>query len=476
MTKCILCGKEFNPKTKTAKICYDDHYKTCPVCGKSFLISRNNYKQKTCSTACSRILRKKHAEETSLKKYGVKNAGYTKESIEKIKATNLKKYGTEAYFSSDIAKERNKKIWQEKYGVDNPQKSKKIQEKTKETNLKRYGDTNPLGKNSWKREEIDEQNIEKYGVVNLGGTEESKKKITKTIHSKYGVNWPCQLPQCRKSSNSISEQNKMFHDLLKENGIESEYEFNVESFSYDLKIKSNNVLIEIDPTDTHNVKNNFFRKIDKNYHLRKSLCAAKHGFEVVHVWDWDNQNAVISYLSSISSPSSSDIKENFETKRVPNSAANKFYKKHAITPSTNFTSSNLINIGVFSNDSIMACITLVASNNAEYEVIQCASLIRNNELTNSLLFELKHSSNVNTIWWSVDYSKYMSFDLKKFGFYEHSFVLPQKHWSYKTEEINDNLLFKQETMESSNVLDAKLVKNKWLPVYDCGKAVFVWRA
>lgn len=171
--------------------------KTCPICGKSYFVSRYGYQKKTCSTACSRILRKQHAEETSLKKYGVKNAGWTKESIEKVKATNLKKYGSEAYFSSDIAKERNKKIWQEKYGVDNPQKSKKIQEKTKETNLERYGDTNPLGKKSWKREEIDEQNLEKYGVANLGGTEESKAKIKQTHFEHYGT-WYSKSSEGRK--------------------------------------------------------------------------------------------------------------------------------------------------------------------------------------------------------------------------------------------------------------------------------------
>ncbi len=42
----------------------------------------------------------------------------------KAKATNLKKYGVENPFSSDIIKERIKETNLKKYGVDNPFKSK----------------------------------------------------------------------------------------------------------------------------------------------------------------------------------------------------------------------------------------------------------------------------------------------------------------------------------------------------------------
>lgn len=188
--------------------------KTCPVCGKSYFVPKSGYQKKTCSTECSKTLRKQHAEETSLKKYGVKNAGGTKESLEKSKATNLKKYGAESYFASETAKEHNKRVWQEKYGVDNPQKSDKVKEKTKETNLEKYGDTNPLGKKSWKRKEIDEDNLKRYGVTNLGGTEASKKKMKETQIERYGT-W---------YSSSKEGRSKIEQTNMKRYGVKTPFE------------------------------------------------------------------------------------------------------------------------------------------------------------------------------------------------------------------------------------------------------------
>ena len=121
---CILCGKEFEPKPHQGKrrFCYDKHFGKCEWCGKRFEITDLNHPQKTCSAECRGKLRTQNAQQTSLAKYGVKNAGYTAESQSKIKTTCLAKYGTEHYFASDIGKQRVKESMIQKYGVDNPWK------------------------------------------------------------------------------------------------------------------------------------------------------------------------------------------------------------------------------------------------------------------------------------------------------------------------------------------------------------------
>jgi hypothetical protein len=58
---------------------------------------------------------------------------------EKVKATNVEKFGVENPFQSNEIKEKMKETWIEKYGVDNPAKSDDIQNKIKETNLEKYG-------------------------------------------------------------------------------------------------------------------------------------------------------------------------------------------------------------------------------------------------------------------------------------------------------------------------------------------------
>lgn len=131
---CVLCGKQFEAKTKTAKICYDKHFRNCVVCGKQFELKRSYLKQQTCSAKCSKVLRKQHAEQTSLEKYGVKNAGWTKKSQAKIKATNREKYGSDTFFSSDIGKAKIKESNLEKYGVENAQQREEVKAKTRKTN------------------------------------------------------------------------------------------------------------------------------------------------------------------------------------------------------------------------------------------------------------------------------------------------------------------------------------------------------
>lgn len=283
MAICILCGKEFIPKTKTAKICYEDHYKTCPVCGKSFLLNRNNYKQQTCSLECSRILRKKHAEETSLTKYGVKNAGWTKESQEKARETNQKRYGSDTYFSSDIAKVKNKKIWQEKYGVDNPQKSKDIQDKTKQTNLERYGATNPFGKNSWKRKEIDEHNLEVYGVKNLGGTEESKKKIKQTQFERYGT-WYSSTDECRhKIQRTCQERYGVDSPFQSEQIKEKIQRTNLIRYGTEVPMKSEEVKAKVKATNNSKFGSDWFMGTSEFYEKSRISLKKHYGLDVTNV-------------------------------------------------------------------------------------------------------------------------------------------------------------------------------------------------
>lgn len=120
-------------------------------------------------------------------------------------------------------------------------------------------------------------------------------KCKETCQEKYGVDYPCQTEQALQKGNVISEINKKFAILLEENNLSYEMEFVLESFSYDFKI--GNILIEINPTYTHNAIGNYFGKAkEKGYHYSKSKVAIKHGYICICVWDWDNWNAIINLI------------------------------------------------------------------------------------------------------------------------------------------------------------------------------------
>lgn len=177
--KCKVCNNEIDVKGEqsfyrlhlikkhniTSKEYYDKYYKKkneeiCS-CGKpnGFISFKRGY-TKHCSYKCAgediktiqkikstkKILHnnenynnRKNAEETCLKKYGVKNVSASsiikKEKIE----TCLKNHGVENYTKTDEYKEKTKKTCLEKYNVDNPSKVEKFKEKRAQTIFKKYG-------------------------------------------------------------------------------------------------------------------------------------------------------------------------------------------------------------------------------------------------------------------------------------------------------------------------------------------------
>ena len=116
-----------------AKAYYDRHVKladegTCKVCGQptKFRSLGEGYKD-TCSHKCGSILLKRDPEKMAAKKakteatclarYGVTNAGGTKESLEKVQKTNLEKRGVAWNMQSREVVEKSKTTCLEKYGA-----------------------------------------------------------------------------------------------------------------------------------------------------------------------------------------------------------------------------------------------------------------------------------------------------------------------------------------------------------------------
>ena len=183
---CIICGKEFTPKPKNARICLREHHRKCIICGKDFIVERNCPTKQTCSRKCSNMLAKQHREQTCLEKYGATNIMRTEGILDKIRESNMKKYGVEWTASLESSKEKAKQTLLEHYGVDNPMKSKEIQTKAQQTCLERYGDTSSLGSKSSIRPQIIQHNIEKYNTPDPGNRPEAIEKRKRTEDERYG--------------------------------------------------------------------------------------------------------------------------------------------------------------------------------------------------------------------------------------------------------------------------------------------------
>ena len=113
-----------------------------------------------------------HVRESLYKKYGAYDVMHIPHILQKIKDTNLKKFGVE--FPLQQLKKENSEIYQKisqtcinKFGVDSLLKNKEVIEKIKQTNIQRYGVDNPLkNKEIWKKSQDNRQISSKSKLEN----------------------------------------------------------------------------------------------------------------------------------------------------------------------------------------------------------------------------------------------------------------------------------------------------------------------
>lgn len=125
----------------------------------------------------------------------------------------------------------------------------------------------------------------------------------KNILEKYGDDFYAKLFKLAQQSRDKYESvtNKSFANLLDENNIKYEREYVIENYIYDFKLKDYPILIEINPTYTHNVYgshyNNFqFDSKFLTYHLDKTDIASKHDLFCIHVWQWDDWKSIVELI------------------------------------------------------------------------------------------------------------------------------------------------------------------------------------
>lgn len=320
----------------------------CPICGNrlKFVSLRYGYQQ-YCSSKCSNSAPEKIqlTKEVNLEKFGVEVPAQSKEVQDKMKKTCLEKYGTEnAMSNKDISKkahdtyierhggigngseevrEKMKQTMLERYGVDNAVHSKELKAKMIQTTLEKYGAETPFG-NKDIQEKAAKTRIERYGTNIPLQNEEIKRRLIESNMEKYGVPWYCLSKEFCSSFKNDSKPNKEFAKMLDEANILYEKEFVIENKRYDFKV--NNYLIEINPFSTHNSTWGIIGKdpMSKDYHLKKSKLAKDNGFQCIHVWDWDDKDKVIRFLSNKSKiyGRECDIKE------IDNKEAIKFLEKY----------------------------------------------------------------------------------------------------------------------------------------------------
>ena len=469
------------------------------VVSKAFGDKISNKLQKVFSERRDEIREKKKA--TNLEKYGVEWAAQTSEVKEKSKQTCLEKYGVENGNQAKEVREKTKQYFIDKYGVENYSQTTECKEKVaitwknkseedidkiltkrKNTNLEKYGAEYPQTTTEIK-EKIRRTNLERYGKPSGFNYE----KIKQTNLEKYGVAYTCLLPQCQNKGGMISKINLRFKAKLDELGIKNELEFRLENKSYD--IKCDNVLIEINPTFTHNSskvewKGKFkIEPKEEGYHQEKTIVANKNGYRCIHIWDWDDEDKLLEMLKE----KKTLYARNLIIGKVSKKDTTSFLEKYHLQNSCN---GQEICLGLYKNSELIEIMTFGKpryNKHYEWELLRLCTKSEYKAVggAEKLFKYFIKQYNPKSIISYCDNSKFSGNVYLKLGMKLKTFGQPSKHWFniFTFRHITDNLLrqrgysqlHKDTIHQKGESNELLMLENGYLEMYDCGQSTYTWK-
>lgn len=482
--------------------------------------AQTNLERYGCVDAGNRPEARAKREQTNLQRYGVKNAGGSLQASQKRAQTNMERYGTENAMQNSDIQERAKQSLLNKYGVDNPRHLADYDVKVKQTSLEKYGVDHYIAASSV-REKSNATNLAKYGTIYPTQNMNVRSKIRRTNISKYGVptalSLKSNLERARQRleelygveflgqseflrelaiqanlekyghpypySGQISQINRKVHDMLLQLNVDSEFEFHIEDKSYDLHILNTNILIEIDPTYTHNIVGNHWGKgVDKYYHKDKSELATKYGYRCIHIFDWDD---LLLVLNTIVSSKTTIYARNCTISAVTKSDCDAFLNMHHLQGTV---TKQIKMYGLYYKDELVEVMTFGApryNKHYEWELLRlCTSADTRviggaSKLFKHFLEDVKPASIISY----CDLAKFSGDVYEKLGMCFKHVSDPSIHWSNYSKQISDNLLRARGYDQLFNTSYGKGTSNEqlmldhgWLPVYDCGQAVYVYES
>lgn len=494
---CEVCGKEFQTTCKHAKRCSTVHIFTCPNCNQTV-----EYKGVTPFKMCKKCT--------------------SKAAAQKRKETMMKRYGAPTTLQCKELREKGQKTLLDKYGVDNPMKVESVQKKAKQTNLDKYGAENVMQNSDIAKRSANnrvttyEESLakarqtwmQKYGVDNPSKAPEVIKKMDETFMKRYGVKRAMSVPEFREKfehtmeekygvpyytmtddylSNShirVSQINKQFGELLDHTHIPYEYEFRIDMKYYDLHILDTNILIEIDPTYTHNVIGNHWSQVglDKYYHRDKSKIAKESGFRCIHVFDWDSWDKVIDIIK----PKKTIGARKCKIYKLNSKTTDEFLNKYHLQGTCK---GQVLSLGLVYEDQLLEIMTFGKSRyNKNYDIELLRLCTHPDYVVTggaSKLFKFAvQQYELNSIISYCDASKFSGSVYANIGMKFLRNTPPQEIWSdCNYGKITANLLRQRGFDQLFGTNYGKgtdnnelMIEHGWLPVYDCGQKVFVYEA
>ena len=285
------------------KLAKNENVKSTQIGGKRFLA----------------MMREKHGVDNYGEIYGKtitgdRNPMRRPEVRAKVIATNMERYGRPFPLGSKKVQDKTKKTMMERYGVEcsfqiaavraipRPKRpgwrssllDPKVQAKIRATNLDRYGAENPFASKEIQGR-IKATNMERYGVENPSQSPEIRARAMATYERNANS------VRSSKRGSRVSKLNRRFLQWMEDaHGINLYMEKVVGSFAYDFYLKERNLLIDLNPTISHNTLTPYgcvlegcgkdcsrHRAPTASYHQDRAFVALEAGFGLVSIYGWN---------------------------------------------------------------------------------------------------------------------------------------------------------------------------------------------
>lgn len=175
---------------------YDTYFKKdndgiCKTCGKptEFLSLRLGYREYCCNKCvqASKEIKEK-IKQTNIERYGSDYYSKTDKWLNSVKETNQKKFNCDFAGQNKKVKEKALNTCLEKYGTTTYSQTEECKQKIADTNIKKYGKSAIMQIEKFKEKSI-KTCLEKYGKDNVSQVKEIQDKKIETNRQKYGVDW-----------------------------------------------------------------------------------------------------------------------------------------------------------------------------------------------------------------------------------------------------------------------------------------------
>lgn len=326
----------------------------------------------------------------------------------------------------------------------------------------------------------------------------------KAFNEKYGTDSPMEFPQfvrkfvrnkrcksdleieddiCKNlkahSSGDDSYIKRLFRDSLDNLGIDYVTNFQLNTFTYDVYLPDKNLLIQICPTNTHNNLFSFDEYglgVSSMQHKAEAENAFIHDYNCIHIFDWDNIFNILNVLNT-------DSKKlgNVSVEHIDKSLFELFINQYSITDNSR---TGKLYYGLFSNDDLVAVCSFKksASKKYDWEIARYCedTFIYSADRLIPILNRFIKENDPTSVVIYVDQSKYSGKELDKAGFKYVETLYPQRMWSKGIQKVLHNTIAGRTYDEvfhtnrnSKHSTYTQMIENGWLPVYDCGKKVYV---